>query len=80
LQAGSCRSIFERVDLSPIGLHVDNQPLAAVGFGQGLVELAEMRFTIVGVLPICIGVVHDRAEPGLATLRMTALKVVDQVA
>src|SRR5262249_9065495 len=59
LQSGS---LFEREDLLPVGLHVDDRPAPALGLVERLVQAADVRPAVVRPLAHVVGVAHDAHE------------------
>src|SRR5262249_52331968 len=59
LQSGS---LFEREDLLPVGLHVDDRPAPALGLVECFVQPTDVRRAIVGPLAHVVGVAHDAHE------------------
>lgn len=56
--------LLEGEDLLPVVFHADDGPAFGGGFIESLVELADGRFTVVGVFALGVGVVDDEHEVG----------------
>src|SRR5262245_66297424 len=59
LQSGS---LFEREDLLPVSLHVDDRPAPALRLVERLVQPADVRLAVVRPLARVVGVTHDAHE------------------
>src|SRR5262245_48735008 len=61
---GWCRPrLLERVDLLPVGFHIDDRPAPRLRLDERLVEPADVRLAIVGPLAGRVGVMDDTHEP-----------------
>src|SRR5262245_11280637 len=61
---GWCRPrLLERVDLLPVGFHVDDRPAPRLRLVERLVESADVRLAVVGPFAGRVGVMDDAHEP-----------------
>src|SRR5262245_4322210 len=59
-----CRPrLLERVDLLPVGLHVDDRPAPRLGLVERLVQPADVRLAVVRPFASRVGVMDDAHEP-----------------